>query len=177
MLTAVGSSEQHILQTGTTVGLCETDLTTLRSVRCCADQPETNVASTTTVSATATASLSSAAITEQVSSISTCATLGWSFMWGNVDVCGSSLASCNYASTYDEANQLCGSAGARLCSSAELERNVVASTGCGIDSMLTWSSTSCDAGHVLRMGSATHGAVSTCADNAGVYAVRCCADP
>ena len=65
-----------------------------------------------------------------------------------------------------------------LSPQTELEMNAVASTGCGIDSMLTWSSTSCAAGsHTLRMGSTTHGAVSTCASDAGAYAVRCCADP
>lgn len=53
-------------------------------------------------------------------SSSSCAALGWNYNWGKTEVCGSSLATCNYASSHLEANQLCVGAGGRLCTSTEL---------------------------------------------------------
>ncbi|KAL3933477.1 MAG: hypothetical protein SGBAC_010381 [Bacillariaceae sp.] len=47
---------------------------------------------------------------------------------------------CHDSVTYHEANDLCGSVGARLCTVTELEQGCTAGTGCSHDEKMIWSS-------------------------------------
>ena len=49
--------------------------------------------------------------------------------------------SCNHGATFGEAEAICASQGARLCTVAEAEGNCLRGTGCGHDHDLIWTST------------------------------------
>jgi len=81
----------------------------------------------------------------------TCDELGFpaADIFGDITVCGESDSSslggeCSGQKTWAEAESFCSSAGARLCSAAELENNEVRNTGCNYDEELVWSSTECE---------------------------------
>ena len=80
-----------------------------------------------------------------------CAQLGWAAI-GVSDVCGASTLPsagqeqgqegkrrCYDAETWDAAEALCSSTGARLCTQGELRADVARGTGCGFDDEMTWT--------------------------------------
>ena len=80
--------------------------------------------------------------------------------FGSESVCAGSEfgGSCFPAVSWAEADQICTSAGARLCSAAELQTDEARGSGCGLDGYWSWSSHPCGggssgAGHVVAMGS------------------------
>ena len=114
----------------------------------------------------------------------TCSQLGLSGRGGLGAECSTSdeLFSCTYNVDWFTARDLCESAGARLCTKPETLVGAGWDSGCGIDSMLVWTSTPCDAGnYYLADGNPTAGTaiIPKCESprympsNAGV---RCCAD-
>jgi hypothetical protein len=54
---------------------------------------------------------------------------------------GTNAGSCLKQATYREADHFCKSTGGRLCTKTELESACTAHTGCGIDDLKVWSST------------------------------------
>ena len=44
---------------------------------------------------------------------------------------------------WNSANRVCRSIGGRLCSLAEIEGDLTAATGCGLDPLLIWTSNGC----------------------------------
>ena len=101
--------------------------------------------------------------------------------YGNVDVCGMSPidGTCNNNIQHATANAICVNAGARLCTLAEVQANAAASTGCGFDSKLVWTSTPCGVDSMFAtMGKYDFNSAPQClslTDNT-VSATRCCAD-
>ena len=81
------------------------------------------------------------------------------FSQGSAKVCGESdngLA-CTVGVSWAEADQICGSIGARLCSITELQTDETRSSGCGFDSKWVWSSHSCGSEHhVVARGARVH---------------------
>jgi len=118
----------------------------------------------------------------------TCEVLGWTNApsYGSPTVCGETEAmtgTCPELQSWDDAKVLCQTAGARLCSSAELELDEARGTGCNYDSQLVWSATSCGADNgksfEVAYGATLGGSANgQCVNrqNATVAAVRCCAD-
>eukprot|EP00039_Didymoeca_costata_P027218 m.17817 g.17817 ORF g.17817 m.17817 type:complete len:1258 (+) comp6118_c0_seq1:95-3868(+) len=117
-----------------------------------------------------------------------CSQLTWGFRFGNTKVCGESddmLGGCQAGKDFVFAQQICTSAGARLCSADELQGDVARGTGCGFDKQLVWTTDECvrddtTKGHRVVLGrSRSETATSpkeTCLDSTGLAAVRCCAD-
>lgn len=104
----------------------ETDVTALRSVRCCSDlridigwKQHTNCANAYGVDA----------------------------VWGESEIKANEAGPtedgvCHSDKTYAQAKQICANAGARLCTRYELENDCTRTTGCGFDFKLNWSSSS-----------------------------------
>ena len=67
---------------------------------------------------------------------------------------------CQRSLQFGAAQTLCTSMGARLCTHAELSAGCAVGTGCGLDSMLVWSSTSGQGMCVRRLGSSLRLCVS-----------------
>jgi hypothetical protein len=55
-------------------------------------------------------------------------------VWGGAD----EGFDCQHSKTFAQAEGICATAGARLCTVAELEDNCAAHTGCGHDANLVW---------------------------------------
>jgi len=72
---------------------------------------------------------------------------------------------------WEHANEVCGDAGARLCTVAELLNEVTRGTGCQHDAEMTWSSESCSLagtdGHVTVQGG-QHRGDEACPDECGI---------
>jgi len=121
----------------------------------------------------------------------TCDELGFpaAATFGDITVCGETDAAslggeCVGEVTWDEAEEYCTSAGARLCSATELQNDEAADTGCNYNDVVIWSSSVCvddDGlyGYEMAYGSSSSGVLSnSCSSSttvSGVY-VRCCAD-
>ena len=111
---------------------------------------------------------------------STCDDLGWTnaAKYGSSLVCGESdlgLGGCSGAMSWSEASNFCASAGARLCTSKELEGNEAAGTGCQYDSKMIWSSTPCPGGFSVAAGASYAQVDSGCASAEGnLNFARCC---
>jgi len=113
---------------------------------------------------------------------STCADLGWgnAATYGSTSVCGESdlsLGSCSGAVAWAVAEAFCSSAGARMCTMAELQADEARGTGCGIDRTMVWSSNVCSGGYMAAPGSSRSGTTPIC-EAAGTFtnAARCCAE-
>ena len=52
---------------------------------------------------------------------------------------GEEMGGCHHAASFAEAEAVCASAGARLCTAAELQNDCARGTGCGHDRDLVWS--------------------------------------
>ena len=73
----------------------------------------------------------------------TCSELGWDpLSFGNSDVCGGSICSSEPVS-WNNAKKNCENIGARLCSIFELHRGEAYNSGCSLNKLPVWSSTSC----------------------------------
>ncbi|MEO1272148.1 MAG: Ig domain-containing protein, partial [Myxococcota bacterium] len=87
---------------------------------------------------------------------------------------------CSGSVTYAQAQALCASAGARLCSIGELSADVPAGTGCGYDATRVWSSSDCNGGVGAQTQAGASGNLglhpNTCTNKAATATVRCCAD-
>ena len=115
----------------------------------------------------------------------TCDELGFpsAATFGDITVCGETDApslggACSGARSWSEASAFCLSAGARLCSAAELENDEARNSGCNYNTEMIWSSTECDGGYKVAHGGSGFGTVAdTCqsTEASDVY-VRCCAD-
>ena len=88
---------------------------------------------------------------------------GWcssdpNFFLGSDLTCGESDNGLNggadgcFQSTWAEADEICSSVGARLCTVAELQADETRASGCGFDDKWVWSSHQCDGGHVVAQG-------------------------
>jgi len=112
-------------------------------------------------------------------SVSSCVDLGWpSYNPSFPNVCAASIINSRcYNSgtlTYSMADSICTTSGARLCTSDELQNDVTAGSGCGLDDQFVWSSTACLDGFY-----AAHGLNDTalvCNPKNTGLSVRCCAD-
>lgn len=116
-----------------------------------------------------------------------CAELGWTNLVNNVcgesdDKLGSSGASstCNTAS-FTDAGTVCAEAGARLCTTDELDSGVTAGTGCNFDTQYIWTSTWCGLGpeggkFYVSVGGGGSASDRKCKNPKKVYPVRCCSD-
>lgn len=86
---------------------------------------------------------------------------------------------CQHALNHDDAEDICASMGARLCSKAELDADCSAGTGCGHDWDLIWSSTPCE-GCVRKIAGTpeippvTKGGDSNCANGIQGPGAFCC---
>ncbi len=80
-------------------------------------------------------------------------------------------------STYNEAQEFCELAGARLCSAAELYGNAAKGTGCALDSHFVWTSTSCgEDRHLVARGADGQTFGRQCqSKDLSTFSVRCCA--
>lgn len=75
---------------------------------------------------------------------STCSELGWdSLSFGNENICGGSICSTEPVS-WNNAKKSCENIGARLCSIFELHRGEAYNSGCSLNRLPVWSSTSCN---------------------------------
>ena len=98
---------------------------------------------------------------------------------------------CNGQKSFTQASGICDTNGLRLCTPSEILAGKTKHTGCGYDSQLVWTSTSCAvsptapptpapptsdaAAHIVRMGNPARGTKEICkqtTDSAGF--VRCC---
>lgn len=110
-----------------------------------------------------------------------CKDLSWNVAIGIDDfVCGESdlgLGGCSGLKNYSDAVNFCESANARLCTDSEIEKNVVAETGCGYDNQRIWSGTSCGVNkHYTDEGKNLNAMNKSCNSDNELYYVRCCAD-
>ena len=81
--------------------------------------------------------------------------------------------------SYGDAQAICKSAGARLCTVGELDNDVARGTGCDIDNDYVWTSDLCQSGMYVSGGSSAVRSKKTlmCASKeAKIASVRCCAD-
>ena len=114
-----------------------------------------------------------------VVSASSCDDLGWTnaALYGSSSVCGESdlnLGGCSGLLTWQAAVSFCESAGARLCTLEEIVNKETKSTGCGVDQVVSWSSSACAGGYSLA---ASFGSESpTCDASSSAHPTRCCAD-
>ena len=108
--------------------------------------------------------------------------LGFANKFGSDEVCGDSAwngQACKKAATFRRAKVICSRAGARLCTRKELLQGETKRTGCKMEGMQVWTSSSCDSrsGRVTAKGG--NGRKPTCVDKSdkeATAAVRCCAD-
>jgi len=125
-------------------------------VRCCADEPN------------AKAEFS-------------CEELQWGstpVVVGQVGRCAKSKINgqCSGNLSFKDAAAFCAATGARVCTSGDLEANVAKLTGCQLDGVRVWTSTSCQdgSGFITRGGTAESSFVQ-CDPPYSLYPVRCCA--
>lgn len=83
---------------------------------------------------------------------------------------------CYRQETRADAEMLCASVGARLCSVAELRTRVARATGCQLDGKLVWASDDDCAGSLSRVAKGKHGRRAKCLGPAKKAGVRCCAN-
>eukprot|EP00039_Didymoeca_costata_P009674 m.128692 g.128692 ORF g.128692 m.128692 type:complete len:2513 (+) comp14564_c0_seq1:55-7593(+) len=137
------------------------------AVRCCADGTADGLPFTTTPPATTIPK-----------SQKSCEDLAWGFFEASSRVCGFSRADnkCHKDDlTYEEGAAICSNAGARLCTATELQENAAASTGCGIDTSLVWTSIPCEGG-MLVTGGSKRNTNAECRSVVEPASLRCCAD-
>jgi len=112
--------------------------------------------------------------------------VGWKKK-ANCDVwAGSKLPVCYHAATFLEAQAICESQEARLCTAEELYKKCTKGTGCNHDRDMIWSSYSIDENsdpiiadsHYLGCGSSTRACAGSTAlaSNDEFHEVRCCSD-
>ena len=74
---------------------------------------------------------------------STCDELGWDVGFGDDDVCperdDSPLPDCSDYLNWTSARSFCETAGARLCTLAEMQNDETRNTGCSYTAMPSWS--------------------------------------
>ena len=111
----------------------------------------------------------------------TCESLGWNPVINGI--CGASDQGlgtdsgtvCTAQATYQAADLTCAAAGARLCTTAEINSKVTKGTGCNFDVSNVWTSNSCGLDAYTAANGGGNG-VTVCASSASYRAVRCCAD-
>ena len=140
-------------------------------------------------SVASTASLTTAAPTEATTGAPavggigqmSCSQLGWSTIVNSV--CGESdgagMGGCQSASLAN-ASAICLDAGARLCTTEEVNAGSTAQTGCGFDTDYTWTDTWCGLGpeggkFYVAMGGGNNREWK-CKNPKKVFNVRCCSD-
>jgi hypothetical protein len=112
---------------------------------------------------------------------STCAELGWGKVVNGV--CGESdkglgvggTDQCKTASQAD-ASAVCSAAGARLCTTTEIDSLVASQTGCGYDSEFVWTSTWCGFNGKVYASLGDGSGDRRCKNKKRELPVRCCAD-
>lgn len=113
-------------------------------------------------------------------SSSSCEKLGWEIRSQTPTACANSfLGQCAEPANYVDAMRACIGAGARLCTSDELSDDVAAGSGCRLDDISVWSSTSCGQDqYFTQAGSAAslNSHPRTCTASSEKRAYRCCAD-
>ena len=177
-----------------TADMCTKSSSRVLAVRCCADSsalasdPTLTVALTTLASnPTPTVALTTADAPRRVISAESCASLGWPFKNGNVDVCAASKINgkCHKAlsNTYAGAESICASTGARLCTVPEIKHQATLGTGCATDFRQIWTATECARGkHFVAFGDGRdvdkrgRPGERCLRDTRAAFAVRCCAD-
>jgi hypothetical protein len=108
-----------------------------------------------------------------------CAELGWTNAASRGDplVCGESdtgLGGCSGFKTWANAKTFCETPGARLCTEEEIDERESGGTGCGYDSYMIWTSTSCATGYLLGKGNGD--GTTECKAVSDTAYTRCCAD-
>ena len=115
-------------------------------------------------------------------SVLNCNALAWNGAAnGDPAVCGGSNVAqglCAGGASFSDAQALCTTMGARLCTLSELLADEAAGPECDLDAESVWSATACAAGHFVSAGSAAGVANKPimCQSNGGTARVRCCAD-
>ena len=109
-----------------------------------------------------------------------CTELGWGGAYGSTSVCGaSSVPGCYPTKTWAEANEICQTAGGRVCTWSELNADETRGTGCDYDSARVWTSTQCATDSYWTQAGGTNYLGTfpkQCTTAATGAAVRCCAD-
>lgn len=112
-----------------------------------------------------------------------CEKLGWARSLGDPNVCGESNINGKCAvGTWQQAEAVCASVNARLCTAAELANDETKGTGCKADCASVWSGDECTlggrTGHVYAAGSNKCKDVlpATCSLDNAQQKVRCCSD-
>lgn len=98
---------------------------------------------------------------------------------GMSEICVSSydaMGNCIDEMTYEEAQMACQSIGATLCTAAELQTNVGAGSGCGMDLVRIWTQTPCAQGAITMAGSTKGLAFEEprCSTSLEYHPARCC---
>ena len=159
-------------------------------VRCCADvfsnaarpvPSPTAAPDMSPISAPVTSPAPAPASPPTSGGTSTCADLGWgnAASYGSTSVCGESdlsLGGCSGAVAWEVAEAFCSSAGARMCTVAELQADEAKASGCGLDRKWVWSSDVCSGGYMMLPGSSKMPDAPRC-ESAGAVTngARCCA--
>lgn len=101
-------------------------------------------------------------------------------------MCGASPKPCQYDLDFFQAAEVCRSEGSRLCTQAEMLKNEVAGTGCGMDALVVWTSSrgKCAEGEFITVAGAAYNAVPVpyglglpaCTPVSEKRSVRCCGD-
>ena len=110
---------------------------------------------------------------------STCSELGWdSLSFGNENICGGSICSSEPVS-WNKAKKSCEDIGARMCSIFELHRGEAYNSGCSLNKLPVWSSTSCNNSTqnavVITSNPFPSSMVCVSKENLSGY-IRCCSD-
>jgi len=102
----------------------------------------------------------------------------WKFNSVATTVCAASSASpnhdCQGKVTFDQAEEICATSGARLCSKCEIEDGVTAAAGCSLDYRHLWTSTQTRDGNYQYVVKGDGSDTKIATDR--TYHVRCCAD-
>jgi len=118
----------------------------------------------------------------QITSSSSCEKLQWKTTSSAPKVCAHSKVLGDFCSgdyNFAEAKKFCSTAGARLCTSEELESDVAAGSGCDLDAISVWTSTACKSGLVIAQAGSKLGlsiSPKNCTSVETKRKVVCCAD-
>lgn len=153
---------------GETSDLCYDDGSVLYSFNCGSDTPATPIPMMPVTPSAGGGSEKS------------CEDLGWTIQGGSKAVCGYSKVNQGDCGTgsYAEAEAMCASVGARLCSTEELSNDETKGTGCKGDCKRVWASDTCASGHHSLAGASKCAGdyPPECTSDNEELVVRCCAD-
>ena len=121
---------------------------------------------------------------QPATSSKSCDQLDWGAGYGSAEVCAATsqapIGVCASGYTWAQAEDVCLTAGARLCTVNELLDDESRGTGCGYDAHHVWSSSPCDSGTAYWVSPGNADNVGSlppkCVPTGATASVRCCAD-